>query len=523
MHSASSALRSRTRATRTARCALRHRYVGQAAHMSGAVSYAELAELWGGTARAAMESLTAVVLTGVLVSLQLITADSLTYSIADGDRRAALLMLAGAVFLVAGPLSMLRKMSLLAKTSALSIGALVYLIVILVGKGSAVVSAHDVSAANLYTVPSAGSLLSIAPIIVYSLGCQVQAVQLFQELTPGPGKSPGKFLAWVCAPAVIACVVLFGATGSFGAIATEGAADGDVLRSLPPGTWFAVGRVAVGLSLVFIQPLMIFPIRTSCRHMLERFGVALVSENEIFGKPARQLDHEAGPDAGPAPARALEVSPLHSANSTPSPPELLQLPHGPAHAVGAGAPSGGWLSPSPQLPARSHAQRTISDFRLPPKLLAHPAEPSVAPALPLTDCPAGWDIPALRRKWWLQRALLSAAVLAVSFGVTVAVPGVTIVFKFIGSTFGIFLFYIYPALAYLKLTASGRATACGAWLAVWPAREAPREALLGSSAAQASQHALPAAAVSRIGALALVVFGAVLAALTTYSVFQAEL
>ncbi len=54
--------------------------------------------------------------------------------------------------------------------------------------------------------------------------------------------------------------------------------------------------------------------------------------------------------------------------------------------------------------------------------------------------------------WWWKRLALTATIVLVSYGIAFGVPSVLIVFRLIGATAGTFLFYIYPALVYLKLT-----------------------------------------------------------------------
>lgn len=54
--------------------------------------------------------------------------------------------------------------------------------------------------------------------------------------------------------------------------------------------------------------------------------------------------------------------------------------------------------------------------------------------------------------WWWKRLAVTSTIVLVSFGIAFGVPSVLIVFRLIGATAATFLFYIYPALVYLKLT-----------------------------------------------------------------------
>ena len=189
--------------------------------------------------------------------------------------------------------------------------------------------------------------------------------------------------------------------------------------------------------------------------------------------------------------------------------------------VGPGAPSQGWSAPSPVLqgralssseppvvlrgrlskragskehgtPQRRRVESSDSDWEDTPGRTAHLNRPrgldesvdgislpgggaggadgSAGAPLLSSDSDSRRDGPSSSKRrsrlsrralfslWWWKRLAVTAAVVLVSFGIAFGVPSVLIVFRLIGATAATFLFYIYPALVYLKRPAMGNIT-----------------------------------------------------------------
>ena len=437
-------------------------------------------------------------LAGVLVSLELIMRDCFTMAVFGGDQELGYFALAGLLLCVVLPLSLLPKMSLLSKSSLLSILAILYMIGVLVFMGGRDAHEHPQSL-QPRDVPFA-KLLSAAPVIVYSLGCQVQAVPLFQEL-PKEGRGVNVFLLCVAVPAMLLCVALFATTGLFGMLATYPHTQGDVLRSLPSAFLPArVAQLAVGVSLALVTPLMLWPIRTAV------LNIAKQCQRGARGSGSKQphpglTDEESpgrghgGPLAAPSlPVRRLPGGGLGAALLHP--PAVRLTVNGTAEVqeasldpsrdrvVGPGAPSQGWMPPSP-VPGqrmqgaivRSHVMRSrqaSSDARVSLLSGQHGGPARLErQALSMSGSSPGassdGDVPRRRSDsrsmcswWWWERTGVTLAILAVSFGIAVGVPSVLTVFRIVGATAGTFLFYLYPAMVYLKLTSMVHAAPQGA-------------------------------------------------------------
>jgi len=119
--------------------------------------------------------MTTITLGGVLISLELIMRDCFTMGLFNGNELHGYAALAGLLVLIVLPLSMQAKMSLLSRSSFISVLAILYMIGVLVYLGglNAATGGEALSASPL---PSPSRMLGAAPVVIYSLGCQVQAV-----------------------------------------------------------------------------------------------------------------------------------------------------------------------------------------------------------------------------------------------------------------------------------------------------------------------------------------------------------
>jgi amino acid permease len=101
------------------------------------------------------------------------------------------------------------------------------------------------------------------PMIVFSFGCQAQVISIFEDLpVPESKRTVGRFMTivWAACSANTALVVF---TGLFGVLAFPYQhLQGDVLKMLPPDSPEAtISRACLSLSLVFMSPLLVWPIR----------------------------------------------------------------------------------------------------------------------------------------------------------------------------------------------------------------------------------------------------------------------
>jgi amino acid permease len=93
----------------------------------------------------------------------------------NGDEMLGYAALAVLLLLIVIPLSMQAKMSLLSRSSFISIIAILYMIGVLVYLGGSN-AANNAAALAATPLPSPRRMLGAAPVVIYSLGCQVQAV-----------------------------------------------------------------------------------------------------------------------------------------------------------------------------------------------------------------------------------------------------------------------------------------------------------------------------------------------------------
>lgn len=235
-------------------------------------TFGEFAECYGKYAMKGTEAMTAFVLSGVVLSLEIIVNDSLV-AILGGlnvhwiSPHAALgILLAVLVF----PLCMLRTFRWLRFSSLLSICSLLVVIITIIAKGLHAVQTPNKSITDLEWFHfDVQQFLGVAPILVYSLGCQVQVLPIFWEL-PKELRTPGTFrtIAFI---SVGSCLFLFCAVGICGVLAfDEGSSlPGDIVKAFPHGSGEAMAiRAALSVSLMLMCPLLVWPTRRSIDHLL---------------------------------------------------------------------------------------------------------------------------------------------------------------------------------------------------------------------------------------------------------------
>eukprot|EP01138_Halocafeteria_seosinensis_P001629 gb/GECG01001670.1/.p1 GENE.gb/GECG01001670.1/~~gb/GECG01001670.1/.p1 ORF type:complete len:577 (+),score=40.88 gb/GECG01001670.1/:1-1731(+) len=380
-----------------------------AGDMTNAKSYGQLALAYGPKWRVVMEGILAVVLLGVTISLQIIITDTFRQIIdtlanySDGERNHIAIGCMGAFnVLVIIPLSSLRNITWLSASGALSVGSFLYLVFWLVIQGSEHVESDDISKrSRTHTVGfDFWSIIDVAPIIVYSLGCQVQAVALYHEL-PKEFRRPPRFLKLVCVPATILCLILYISTGSLGMFAVNQSSplSGDILSDLPVHDASAtVVQFAVAISLITVSPVIVWPIRESIMEIIES-----CRHHDRTGR------HSSDSDDIPEPADCQQANDDVALNG---------LDH---------IQSSPLLRPSYEAGSAMAVTASLRDD--------HPTE----------------FVKRLLKESILARAILSTIIVGIAFSVSVLVHSVTTVFRFVGAVGASFLFYVYPAGVILRM------------------------------------------------------------------------
>ena len=275
-----------------------------------------------------------------------------------------------------------------------------YLVFWLIIQGEKNIENHHTSEKSRHhtTEFSFWNLIDIAPIIVYSLGCQVQAVALYREM-PIHLRHPVRFVKLVSTPAIILCLVLYISAGSLGmfAIDQQKEISGDVLSDLPTNLISAsIVQFAVGISLVTVSPVIIWPIRESIMEIIEAF--------RSRGDSAENDDQDSG-----------DNTPI----LTDSEPDL---PYGFEHIK-----SSPLLRPSAEAGSAMAVTASLRDEN-PERFLRRLLKESAT-----------------------ARVAFSLVIVGVAYGVSVLVPNVTIVFRFVGAVGASFLFYIYPSAIVMRM------------------------------------------------------------------------
>jgi amino acid permease len=240
-----------------------------------AKTFTESARVFGPRSVFAMDMFTTIVLCGVIISLQILIKDNCKKMVEGfgshgGDHALTngVVLLACVCSCVMLPLALLRRVEFLRYSSFGAIFSILYVVVLVIAKGGTISGVGDPHQTNYvnWNELSSSNLVSFAPVIVFAFGCQVQVTPIYWSL-PSRERSVSRFVPLFSA-AVFSAFAVFVAMGTFGVLAFPSRKfdSGDVLLNFDPkSTTAIVGRLALTVSLSLMSPLLVFPARDSIK------------------------------------------------------------------------------------------------------------------------------------------------------------------------------------------------------------------------------------------------------------------
>mmetsp|Transcript_38290 Transcript_38290/g.106709 ORF Transcript_38290/g.106709 Transcript_38290/m.106709 type:complete len:459 (-) Transcript_38290:89-1465(-) len=238
-------------------------------------SYEEImVAAFGGAGAVSMEVVVIWLLLGAMTSLLVVVGDALSLVAVQGLGRTHLVLLA--VLIIILPLSSAQSVYSLRYSNAMAIGCTLLVAAALVARGLAEAAGGKPAAA-----PTAGgsALLSL-PIIMLSVGCQVQVPGVYGELR---GRSLRRMGAALLAAGAL-CFCLYGAVATAGLRVASAAAavPGNVLDCFPAGDATAlVMRVSMGVAVMLVYPMLCLPCRSTVDHLLCGGGAAFAPPSRL--------------------------------------------------------------------------------------------------------------------------------------------------------------------------------------------------------------------------------------------------
>jgi len=471
-------------------------YAVRAAQLGGATQFGGLCQPMGRVPRVLAELLTLLVLVGVSASLVRLAVDSLEgllpHAAASVAATPAFWVCIACVVIVL-PLSLTQALLWLQNSSFVAIVALVYVVGLLVFLGAerlstpsstkqAPAGAQPGPATGAWASPTLEGALQALPVMIYALGCQVQAVPVFAELPAGARDSPARFTFRVAGLSVFSAGAAYAVAGCFGVFAfgAEGPMTGDVVSQLPSTAAAQAARGMLCLSTMAVLPLLVWPMRRAVAALLLDAGLASRLDE---GHPAAGADvgddGEAGAAGGAAVAQRDQESLLDSSMS-PLRPNTLAFGAKAAHAP----PSSASTSPNPPssrsglrvaLPPTGGLEDSLlgdedgfvvggagvaMGFDASPRVPAHrprtsdrgEAGATAAGDAARPGCRRRLLEPGIVRRLWVSGVVLTLAVV-----IALAAPSIKAVFQVVGATGAGVMFFIIPPLAFLRLAAWQRA------------------------------------------------------------------
>jgi amino acid permease len=475
-------------------------FAARAAQLGGAKQFGGLVEAFGFWARHGAETLTLLVLVGVAASLLRLAADSLEGLLPAGFAVGAPVIVMLVAGLVVLPLSLTTALLWLQNSSLIAIAALLYVVglLVVVGVGGLQHSASTAQAPpgkplgptnGAWASASVQGSLNSLPVMIYALGCQVQAVPVFAEL-PAAAQEPVRFTLKVAGMAVIAAASAYTVAGMFGVFAFgwEGALSGDIVTDLPAGAPGVVARIMLTVSAAAVLPLLVWPMRRAIAALLLGFGCASALDESAaeshLHEPSRDVtsvngtpDMRGGGASARKPSHGLEAGGVddsfESSSTAPlvvperrmegldaaaehgrskkqrgtrlgiKPPGLADLEVSGQAVGGVGVAMG--FDASPRVFGGRHKSR-----------IGHPHyeedHDSMSGSTATTEPRAGAGCsccePGLLRRVWVSGLVL---VLALAMGLYA--PSIKAVFQIIGATGAGIMFFIFPPLSLLRLAA----------------------------------------------------------------------
>ena len=486
-------------------------YAVRAAQLGGANQYGGLCQSMGRAPRVAAELLTLLVLIGVSASLVRLAADSLA-GLLPADPSSSFLTpsflvpVACAVFVL--PLSLTQALLWLQHSSIVAIIALMYVVGLLIALGvdglrngastqTAPAGVTVGPGTGAWSSPSLEGALQGLPVMIYALGCQVQAVPVFAEL-PKAARRPARFALRVAGASVLAAGAAYGFAGTFGVFAFGwmGPMSGDVVSDLPAETSSQAARGMLCVSAMAVLPLLVWPMRRAVAALMLDGGCA----SRLDEGTDEEEDEEADGEVGAAVGSRCEVEVSMAGSDAVS---LLDAPSTPLRASGARDGGAGRASNTPSV---VRAGLTPADERRPAASLNHAGHPRAQPPAGLLDLSfelgdeeegghvvggagvamgfdasprvhhpsqprhhrarsaesvdgpaAGPPAGSCRRRFLepglLRRGWMSAVMLTLAVVIALAAPSIKAVFQVVGATGAAIMFFMIPPLALLRLAA----------------------------------------------------------------------
>ena len=355
-------------------------------------------------------------------------------------------VIVGASVLVLLPLSLVRNMSSLAKTSGISLLAVAtVVVVVLIRAGTGPPDA---------TLPEPGTdeevLQMFAPRFFPALGaicfafvCHHSSMVVFNSLKPKHTNQR----TWACvthtsiATAVASCVIL-----SVAGYATFGnITDANLLNNYAPEDQLVnVTRIVFALTMLLTYPMEMFVARHCVLAMMNHMGAG-----------AQSLD--AGSDASGAPVQHTPVA--VPVTSTAASPTRNQPASSSSTSVSAVAP--------PALPAASASEAEQLALSRP---AATAGAGATAPTTPARSVSTGGRVP------WRTHAGITVTLWLCAMGISLVVEDLGLVLELTGGVSATILGFVMPGLLQLKLTTfnlvpwrNSPASQCSAWKHLLPA------------------------------------------------------
>jgi len=345
------------------------------------------------------------------------------------------------------PLSLVRNMSSLARTSGVSLVAVAtVVIVVLIRAGTSPPDAE---------LPAPGSddevLALFAPRFFPALGaicfafvCHHSSMVVFNSLKPKHTNQR----TWACvthtsiATAVSSCVIL-----SVAGYATFGGlTDANLLNNYAAGDQLVnVTRVVFALTMLLTYPMEMFVARHCVLAILNHMG----------NSPQASL--KAGEGGSPHNHTPVAV-PVSSTAASPA-------ARGSSTAAAPSSSAGVVIAP-PALPSGSHSEAEQSALTSP----AASSAGATAPTTPARSVSTGGRVP------WRTHAGITVGLWAVAMGISLVVEDLGLVLELTGGVSATILGFVMPGLLQLKLTTfnlvpwrNSAATQCAAWKHLLPA------------------------------------------------------
>ncbi|CAE8649672.1 unnamed protein product [Polarella glacialis] len=247
----------------------------------GRCSYEELAiAAFGRAGSIAMEVLVIWLLLGAMTSLLVIARDSLVLALGDlnpfgssWQGRAMLTVLD--VILVILPLSQLQSPASLLYSNLVAVLCMLLVSIMLAMRAAACSECrlwHGADWIVDYSAPATSSLRAV-PIVMLSLGCQVQVPCIYADLE----RRSVPRMSVAIAAAMGLCVALYGVVGISGLLlAVHGGAvkvPGNILDVFAPDDSLALAmRGIISIAVTLVYPMLCLPCRSTLDHLL--FGSA---------------------------------------------------------------------------------------------------------------------------------------------------------------------------------------------------------------------------------------------------------